>query len=268
MLARHFKGRLELVLVESDWSMFPLSTRGERPDDSPSAKSYLDSLCASVGDLDLIVTCEVVGARSQRQSLVQLISERRPDLVVRPAHGELAGEGGFLRSDLRFAQTCPAPLLLTSGRSWHAKPRLAALVYPLDPQAAAATRVVANFAARLRELFQGELEILTARSAVGDGVVSLASRCWLSDLARQSGGSANGPRPVDGQSSLARVLAEQEIDVLIHSAPESNDSLISEPASPSPSLLATLDGALMAMECDLLFVRAGRANIVNQLGPS
>jgi hypothetical protein len=263
MLARHFKGRLHLVLAESDWSKFPISTGGEAADRLPSAQSYLDSLCASVGDPDLVVTSEVVGVRSQRQSLVQLISERRPDVVVRPAHAQPDSDGGFLRSDLRFARACPAPLLLTSGRPWHAKPRLAALVYPLDPQGAAATRLVATLAARLREVCQGELEILTASSAVGEGVVSLASRCWLSDLARQSGGAASGPHLVDAQSSLARLLGEQEIDVLIHSAPESNDNLFSEPES--PSLLSTPNGALMAMDCDLLFVRAGRTNIVNQL---
>lgn len=263
VLARHFKGQLDLVLAESDWSMFAASTRADVSDGSLNAKSYLDSLCASVSDPDLVVTCEVVGARSQRQSLVQLISERRPDLVVRPAHAELEGESNFLRSDLRFAQACPAPLLLTSGRSWRAKPRLAALVYPFDPQGTAATRTVARLAARLREVCHGELEILAARSEVGEGVVQLASRCWLSDLARQSGGTADGPRLVDAQSSLARLLSEQEIDVLIHSAPESNDGLSDEPAL--PSLLATSDGALMVMECDLLFVRADRTDIVNQL---
>lgn len=263
MLARHFKGRLDLVLAESDWSLSPITKSGEIAGAPSNAKSYLDSLSASVSDADLVVTCEVVGARSQRQSLVQLISERSPDLVVRPARAELHGEGGFLRSDLRFARACPAPLLLTSGRSWRATPRLAALVYPFDPQGAAATRKVAMLAARLREVCHGELEVLTASSAVGEGVVSLASRCWLSDLARQSDRTANGPRLVDTQSSLARLLGEHEIDVLIHSAPEPNDSLFYEPAS--PSLLATPDGALMAMDCDLLFVRAGSTKMVNQL---
>lgn len=260
VLARHFRARLELVLYEGEFADSVTPAQGAQRARVLSGIGYLEALRSSISDPGVEILLDVVAGNTLHEAVVHTVLNRCPDLVVRAAHADAAAAGDFLRADMRLVRACPAPVLLTSGRPWHARPRLAALVDLFDRHGPAMPRAVAAMGARLREGCAGDLEILYAAQ---DGVAAAGAlagddaRSRASDLAHQCGAEAHGLPVMPASTSLAQFVGLQGFDVLIHGVPD--------PDPPLRALLAMSRQQAALADCDLLFVRPGRYQSYDRL---
>lgn len=257
VLARHFHASLELVLYEGEAADVPV-THETRRDGLRAGKAYLESLCGSITDPGVPILLDVVTGGTLHEAVVHAVLNRCPDLVVRAAHAHGAAAREFLRADMLLVRACPAPVLLTSGRAWHPRPRLAAFVDIFDRRGPAATRAVAAMGACLRQACGGDLEIICSAPQVDGSPVDEADARGsgdeetgrLAELLQQCDPGPSALSRIPESSSLAQLVERQGVDLLVHAVPD-----------PLPARRASLlspDRALAALECDVLFVRPGR----------
>lgn len=276
VLARHLHARLDLLLFDEEY-VEPASVaapgheqarqRNERS--ARSAREYLEALRGSIDAPGVEITIDVVGGATLAEAVVHKVLNRCPDLVIRCAHTD--GRGEFARGDMRLVQVCPAPVLLTCGRPWHARPHLAAVVDLYDRHSLESTRAVTAMGARLREGCAGELDILYEDPSLtegegegegageGEGGLVAGPRHdellrRLSELCVQGGVDEEHLHPIApaATASLARLVESRGFDVLIHAVPDP------QPAGAAWSGTTPPNRPLAPLECDLLFVRPGR----------
>ena len=265
VLARHLHARLDLLLFDGDYvEAAAVAVPGReqaRQRNERSARDYLEALRGSIDAPGVEITIDVVGGSTLADAVVHKVLNRCPDLVIRCAHTD--GRGEFARGDMRLVQVCPAPVLLTSGRPWHARPHLAAVVDLRDRHSLESTRAVTAMGARLCEGCAGELDILYEDPGLAEGVGEGGSTAGpvhdellrrLSEICAQGGVDEehlHAVAPAEA-ASLARLVESRGFDVLIHAVPDP------QPAGAARSGATPPNRPLAPLECDLLFVRPGR----------
>lgn len=256
VLARHFHARLDLVLYDDDYvdaasaPRTALDSARQR-----SARDYLEALRGSIDSPGVEITIDVVGGMPLPEAVVHKVLNRCPDLVVRCSHSDRRGE--FARSDMRLVRVCPAPVLLTTGRPWRARPRLAAVVDICDRHGRETPLAVTAMGKCLRAGCEGDLDILYAGPDTGAGergAMQDEIRRRLAELRTEGGVDEAHLRAItpSAPASLARLVESRGIDVLIHAVPDP------QPDGPGWTGTAQLDRQLAPLDCDLLFVRPGR----------
>lgn len=263
VLARHLHARLDLLLFDGDYvepaSVAVPGREQARQRNERSAREYLEALRGSIDAPGVEITIDVVGGSTLAEAVVHKVLNRCPDLVIRCAHTD--GRGEFARSDMRLVQVCPAPLLLTSGRPWHARPHLAAVVDLCDRRSLESTRAVTAMGARLREGCAGELDILYEDPSLTEGEGGFVAgpmhdelRRRLNELRAQGGVDEEHLHAIApaATASLARLVESRGFDVLIHAVPDP------QPAGSAWSGATPPSRQLAPLDCDLLFVRPGR----------
>lgn len=134
LLARHFGARLELFLCDT-----PAAYEfGHTYDKSDTARArlanleanhrYLESTRRSMA-ADVPVTVHAACESPLCEAVSRRVRASEPDLVVKAA-GRVSQRPGLDGDDWQVARTCPAPLLLTHGRPWQARPRFGVLAGP------------------------------------------------------------------------------------------------------------------------------------------
>jgi hypothetical protein len=143
LLARHFGARLELFLCdvqaayEFGHAYDSGSTAAARTENLLASQRYLESVLRTMAD-DVAVTVHAACQSPLCEAVARRVLDTGPDLVIKAAAGAKGG-AGLDSDDWQLARTSPAPLLLTAGRPWRARPRFAVLTGSADDLASRAT---------------------------------------------------------------------------------------------------------------------------------
>jgi hypothetical protein len=148
LLARHFGARLELFLcdVQAAYEFGHAydhgSTAAARAENLLASQRYLESVLRTMAD-DVAVTAHAACQSPLCEAVARRVLDSGPDLVIKAAAGARGG-AGLDSDDWQLARTSPAPLLLTPGRPWRARPRFAVLTGSADDLASRAAAYLAR----------------------------------------------------------------------------------------------------------------------------
>lgn len=185
------------------------------------------------------------------EGIVHKVLRSRPDLVIKGASGlRLAAGVVFDPNDWQLMRKCPTTLMMTRGRIWCARPRLAAAVDVSAEETVGLAGSILKTAQCLRSAHGGELDVLYAqRGAVGREVWEtreaalrkLAQVCNVRDEATHV---LNG----EPEHALPAFVAERDYDVLVMGA------LTHRPGA--VALVGTLTSKLVdTIDCDFVLVK-------------
>jgi universal stress protein E len=184
--------------------------------------------------------CEAVRRKVERD---------KPDLVVRGIGG---AEGStFSVSDFDLVRSCPAPLLLTRGRSWKGSPSVAAAVDISGEESPELIRTILRAAGNVAEHFHASLEIFYAGQFenVPPQVVQSHEKLLRSHAAAAEV-HPHRAHVVIGEPArvIPRFVAQQGYDLLVLGA------LTHSTGATAP--VGTLTGRLLeTVDCELLLVK-------------
>lgn len=152
VLARYAGARIELFLCEP--------ATGDRRSRLEEGRSYLRALRNSVVAEDIPIAIDVACDSPVHSGIVSKIVASRPDLVVRQIGMGGSSAATLTATDTHLIATCPAPLLLTRGRTWEPKPRFAALVDVSPGNVPLPQRVVGDAGERLALTCRADFELV------------------------------------------------------------------------------------------------------------
>ncbi|MGB8327965.1 MAG: universal stress protein [Steroidobacteraceae bacterium] len=220
ILARHFGSKIELFNCDAEhaYELGHLYDRrgaeGARQTCLADARRYLQTLRSSVAADDIAIDIKVACESPAYEGIVRHARDTAPNLVVRDA-GDIGGRGTARdTTNWHLIRTCPAPLLLTRGRSWHAVPRFAATVDVSDDQPPGLARLIAHTAAYLQLGCGATLDLVYSEL---HGADAAASACRaLQGLAREFRVEPERIHRLQGapEVTLPRFLTDQDYDVL------------------------------------------------------
>jgi universal stress protein E len=255
-LARLLDAHLELFLCDAE-AAFNRRHQYE-PEAAACAKEsclvesrrYLETLRQELArdvEISLSVACE----SPLYESIVHAVERSRPDLVIRGAV-----EGAPLDpNDWELARACPAPLLLTRGRPWKARPVIAAAVDITPGESEGLTREILRAAARFAKAAGGSVEIMHAgRSDPAPEPASDARLAALAEKARDAGLEGVKCHLLAGEPACAlrEFSARRNFDLIVLGALTHRKALT--------ALVGTLTGRLIeSLDTDFLLVKPARS---------
>jgi universal stress protein E len=258
-LARLFRARLELFRCNAEVAYFQrhqyevVAARTAQERCAVESREHLEKLWNSLAVSDIPVTIDAACESPQYESIVRKVRHCRADLVVRGLRPARTAAGGVVdASDWDLVQACPAPLLLTRGRSWARTPRIAAAVDISGDESPELTRSILACARRFTVGSQGSLEILYADRFDGVTPQTLKShRATLAERALEADVDPAQLHVLTGEPAtvIPQFAALRGYDLLVVGALTHRRSVT--------ALVGTLTGRLMeTLDADLLLVRA------------
>ena len=125
ILARYLEAPIELFACDADhaWAVAqaPQSAAARAALESclASSRTYVEALRGSIAATDLRIMTSVGCARGMTEGIVERVQATRHDLVVKSFEtGPVRIRRAATSGDLRLAQQCRVPLLLTRARPW------------------------------------------------------------------------------------------------------------------------------------------------------
>jgi universal stress protein E len=256
VLARHFGARLELFLCDSEHA-YALehaydSTGVERARQTclANARRFLEAVRGSVAASDVEIQVDVACESPLYTGVVRKVLRSSPDLVVKCVGREQHGRLTLDANEWQLARACPAPLMFTRGRPWHAQPRFAAAVDVSEEETEGLASTVLSMAEFLARGCQAKLDALYSERPDTDAARHAARMRVLSALAAQHQIAGSRVHVLTGEpeTKLPGFLASGAYDVLVIGA------LTRRPAL--TSLVGTLTGRLIdELACDFVLVR-------------
>lgn len=216
-----------------------------------SSQRYLETLqrrlVASGVEISLSVACE----SPLYEGIVHAVERSRPDLVVR---GVAPGEP-LDPNTWELAAECPAPLLLTRGHPWKARPAIAAAIDISPGESLELTRAILRSAAGLARAAEGTVDIVHAGGVESESAPACeACRRALAERAREADLEATEYHLIAGEpaQALRDFCARCDFDLIVLGALTHRKTLA--------ALVGTLTGRLIeSLESDFLLVKSGRA---------
>lgn len=254
MLARLFGARLELFLCDAEGAYVqqrqyePARAEIARESCLTDARRFLESLLRSSPHEGVSVAIDAACESPLYLGIVRKVRRSAPDLVVRGVSG--GHRRRFCASDWDLARSCPAPLLLTQGRPWRAKPLVAAAVDLSAEESPALTHEILDTAKRFADAGHGTLEVLHAGHFCHAPDVAAAHRSRLEERAREAGVTPSRLRLVDGEPAvvLTEFATARRYDLIVLGALTHRRALT--------ALVGTLTGRLLeTIESDFLLVK-------------
>jgi nucleotide-binding universal stress UspA family protein len=240
MLARYLGARLDILLCDTErrhTSQHPQAHSRA----TTEAHQYLDSLRKSIVASDVEVTTDVDFDGPLHEQVARKVRTGNPLLVVRSADREATSRDSRLSWELIC--NCPAPLLLTPGRPWHPRARLAAVIDIPDGHISSEPQAVAQTCTRLRHACSADMDLVCAPD------ISASARQRLMNLAQDYSIEPSNVRSPDVSTgeSMSQFLAEQEYDLIATGVADDH-----RVAAFDDSVSGQL---LKSVRCDLLFVK-------------
>jgi universal stress protein E len=252
VIARHFGAAIELFACDAEHAYMAEHSYDRRGvSDAVSkcladSRRFLDAMRSSIAASDLDIRTSVACETPLHAGVLRKVREIEPDLVVRCVEARSTQRHSALTStDWQLLRTCPAPLMLTRGRSWGPAPRIAAAL-DLEDDEPSARRLLAA-AAYLASGCGGDLEIVHG-AAAGSTASTIELLHTLANAAGLQGTHIEvlGGKP---EQSLHAFVREHETDVLVLGA-------LSHRTAGGAGLLGTLTESLIErLDCDFLLVR-------------
>ena len=217
-----------------------------------SGQQYLDACVARSRKTCRSPRTWPAKARSTKRSFTGC-AKLRPDLVIKSAAGHHPAQRFTLdANDWQLARACPAPLMLTRGRPWNARPKFAAAVDVADSEGASLARSIMQTAGFSQAVATRELDVLFS-SALDGGAEAHAARhrppsgAWSTNFrsVRERTTVLRG----DAEDTLPAFAAKEGYDVLVMGALTRRHGL--------SRLLGTLTSKLVdALDCDFVLVKS------------
>lgn len=233
---------------------------------------YLESLRGAMGVSDVEVSLNVACESPLYAAIVHEVEHAHPDLVVRSVEAdETAATGGDVRpygrelgqraaapvldaSDWDLVGACPAPLLLTRGKPWKARPVIAAAVDLSSGESAELTRTILRAAADIAQSTGGVLKAVHACRGDRPKEEIEIHRAALGERVRTAGIESADIHLVVGEpaAALREFGRQEEVDLIVLGALTHRKTL--------SALVGTLTGKLIdALDGDFLLVKSPRA---------
>jgi hypothetical protein len=244
MLARHFHARLDLFLCDTEGYVqlqpgpFAAGAR-TRAWCIAEGSDYLQALRKSIVAPDVEIASEAVCHGSLREAVAEKAARSATDLIVKTTEASRRDAGGRGAAEWAAIAACPAPLLLTRGRSWRPVPQFAAALELSQRSTSASTRAVADLSEALALVCGAELDLLW----VGPG---RAAEC--DDPSRRGArpaGDSTRPVPVrrphflDGAAAdvIPAFVVERDCDLVV----------LEKPRLTGSAALGSIAGKILAM---------------------
>jgi universal stress protein E len=169
VLARKFGARIELFMCDAERAFMlsqayvPAGVQEARKSCNIQTRRYLESLKELANAPDVTMTVDTACESPLYESVVRKVLREHPDLVIKNvtmAKGQRTAE--FNATDWQLMRTCPAALMLTRGRKWQEKPRLAAAIDASAAESAGLAGGILSTAGELLQSTGGDLDIIYA----------------------------------------------------------------------------------------------------------
>jgi universal stress protein E len=258
VIARHFSASVELFSCDAEHAWMARHAYDRRGVSESidacmaDSRRFLEAIRASIAADDLQITTSVACESPLHEGIVRKVTESQPDLVIKCVGGlDAARHSALTSTDWQMIRTCPAPLLLTRGRTWQPRPRVAASIDISAAESPAVSRRVLASANYIAQGCGGDLDVVYSDAA---GAVQSA-RTTLRQFTDALGVKFARIEILEGQPerTLAGFAEQREIDVMVLGA-------LGHPAgalpSPRSDVVGTLTEALVErLDCDFLLVR-------------
>jgi len=261
-LARQFNARLELFLCDAEHAYalkheYQLSQSGEarhaeaRDACVRDALAYLTQIQGTVDLCGLHTVQDAACESPLYEGIVHKVSQSGPGLVIKGACAETGGV--FDSNDWQLMRKCPATLMMTRGRIWHTRPRIAALVDISAAETAGMAQSILDSAEALRAAHGGELDLVFVQPATFDQRSRRGREAELQELARTSHAHAARVHVLQGdpEALLPAFIREHDYDVLTLGALTHRDTVTPLVGSLTSRLVESVD-------CDFILVRPPR----------
>jgi universal stress protein E len=250
----HLTGaHLELFLCDADTAFSgrhqyePEAAARANESSLTESRRYLETLrrglAADGREISLSVACE----SPLYEGIVHAVRRSHPDLVIRGAAAALPLEP----NDWELVRACPAPLLLTRGLPWKARPTIAAAVDVSPGESPELTRAILRAAAGLAKAAAGTVEVVHASRCEGAlPPVSDPRRAMLAELASNAGLEGVECHLIAGEpaAALREFSRRRGFDLIVLGALTHRKTLT--------ALVGTLTGRLIeSLDTDFLLVK-------------
>jgi universal stress protein E len=214
-------------------------------------QDYLREIAEGIAAQNLTVSLEAVCESPLYEGIVHKVQRSRPDLVMKATSESSDGPSALGANDWQLARTCPAPLLLSLGRRWPARPRIAAVVDVSAEETPGLARRILRAAEYLKVgAAAHEIEVLHDEPSDVDTTDRAAHQLTLRSLGEELKLNIDRIRLLTGDpaTTLPVFAAEQRYDVLVLGALTHRPHLT--------ELVGTLTRKLLdTLHCDFLLIR-------------
>ncbi len=256
ILARHFGARLELFFCDSEHAYAlrhaydPTGVAEARRQCVRAGQRYLDAMRRSVAE-DVTISTHVACDSPLYEAIVRRVLQTRPDLVIKSAAGKHPLQRFTLdANDWQLARTCPAPLMLTRGRPWSARPRFAAAVDVSDADAGSFARSILQTAGFLTQGCDAQLDVVFSDRESASPAERASHSDALNRLVNEFRVGRERTHILQGdvEDTLPTFAASCDFDLLVLGALSRREGL--------SALVGTLTGKLVdALDCDFVLVK-------------
>ena len=256
-LARQFNARLELFLCDAEHAYalkheYQLSQSDEaRHACVRDALAYLTELQRSATLNGLGTHLDAACESPLYEGIVRKVSQSRPGLVIKSAAGAHSqAYGAFDPNDWQLMRKCPATLMMTRGRIWHTRPRIAALVDISAAETAGMAQNILESAEVLRAVHGGDLDLIYVQPATFDQRGRKGREQVLRELAKNSHARVERLHVLQGEPEavLPSFIRERDYDVLALGALTHRETVT--------PLVGSLTSRLVdSVDCDFVLVR-------------
>ncbi|HJS89414.1 MAG TPA: universal stress protein [Steroidobacteraceae bacterium] len=256
-VARLTGAQLELFLCDADTAFSglhqyePQAAARARDSSLTESRRYLEMLRRGLAAEDVAISLSVACESPLYEGIVHAVRRSHPDLVIRGAAAAMPLEP----NDWELVRACPAPLLLTRGLPWKARPIIAAAVDVSPGESAELTRAILRTAASFARAAGGTVELIhaggfdvAAPPAADARRVALAERARDADL-EQAECHLTGGEPA---AALRELAVRRNFDLIVLGALTHRKTLT--------ALVGTLTGRLIeSLDTDFLLVKPPQA---------
>lgn len=254
-LARLTGARLELFLCDADTAFSgqhqyePQAALRAMESGLAESRHYLEALRRGLAADGVDISHTVVCESPLYAGIVHAVERSRPDLVIRGA----AAARPLEPNDWELVRACPAPLLLTRGVPWKARPLIAAAIDISPGESTELTRTILSTAAGLAKASGGSVEVMHAGPDAAAGSATDPRRETLAELVRSAGLQGVECHLVAGEpaAALREFSARRNFDLIVLGALTHRKTLT--------ALVGTLTGRLIeSLDTDFLLVKPAR----------
>src|SRR6185312_6044674 len=260
VLARELNARIELFSCDAEHEYALKRSYDRRGVEAARQKcvadlnDYLRRLSYLVTAQDVAVSIDVVCESPLYEGIVHKVFKTCPDLVMKAAaSGGAAGRSALDANDWELVRTCPVPLLLSRGRAWAPRPRIAAAVDVSGEETPRLLQRILQSAAYLSEGCNGELDLVFGERSGAAAPTEKAHAAKLHNLAQEVQLAADRGWRLTGDpaTTLRAFAAEQQPDVLVIGALTHQARDAGHVGTLTRKLVDTLD-------CDFVLLRPRR----------
>jgi len=216
-----------------------------------SGQSYLEGLIHSLDAQDVPLSIAADCESPLYESIVRRVLREHPDLVIKSVAGKSADDApSFEATDWQLMRTCPVTLLLTRGRPWRERPRIAAAIDASAAETSGLAISILGTAERLVSGAHGALDIIYVESPGLDQAERDRSRGTLRELANARPGLGASVHILEGpaEQTLAAFARPRAYDVMLLGA-------LTHRPGPTPQVGTLTSRLVESLDCDVILVK-------------